>query len=287
LAVSLGFHRACSGGKIIVSSAGDAYDVQDKGVQNRKFFSKIMGPLRTTILPTHETKITTWQQWLEHPEKLWVHRAIFQIHLWVGMVAALYLFVMSVSGSAIVFRDALEGSGNPRSHVVRVVEWLVDLHENLLLGRTGRALNGIGALCLTLLCVTGIVIWWPGIAHWRRSLSVHWKLGFARFSWDLHNTLGFWCLLFVLVWGISGIYFAFPNLFNPLVGFPKFSGTEGNVQFGDLALLWLSNLHFGRFGWFTEGLWTLVGFVLAVLSFTGVFMCCHRLIVRKRAPLPM
>jgi uncharacterized iron-regulated membrane protein len=231
----------------------------------------------TSTRPTHEIKTSIWQQLLEHPEKLWVHRPIFQIHLWVGMVAGLYVFVMSVSGSAIVYRSAFEGSGNSQSHVFRVVEWLVDLHENLLLGMTGRAINGIGALCLTVLCVTGVILWWPGIAYWRRSLTVHWKLSFARLNWDIHNTLGFWCFLFVLVWGISGIYFSFPEVFNAI----------GNLQFGDSALLWLSNLHFGRFGWFTEALWTLVGLVPAVLSFTGVFMCCHRLLVRKGAPLSM
>jgi len=243
--------------------------------------------MRTSVSSTHEIKTSKWQQLLEHPEKLWVHRPTFQIHLWVGMVTGLYIFVMSVSGSAIVYRNALEGSGNPKSQAFRVVEWLVDLHENLLLGMTGRAINGIGALCLTVLCMTGVILWWPGIANWRRSLTVHWKLSFARLNWDLHNALGFWCFLFVLLWGISGIYFAFPGVFNALVGFLQSPSAGGKLQFGDLALVWLSNLHFGRFGWFTEALWTLVGLVPAVLSFTGVFMCCHRLLVRKGAPLSM
>ncbi len=242
-------------------------------------------PMRTSIHTIHEIRASAWQQWLEHPEKLWMHRPIFQIHLWVGMMAGLYVFVMSVSGSAIVYRNSLEGSGNPQSQVFRVVEWLVDLHENLLLGMTGRAINGIGALGLTLLCLTGVILWWPGVANWRRSLSVNWRSSFARLNWDVHNALGFWCFLFVLVWGISGIYFAFPEVFNALVGFFQTPSTIGKVQFGDIALLWLSNLHFGRFGRFTEALWTLIGFVPAVLSFTGIFMCCHRLLVRKGAPL--
>jgi uncharacterized iron-regulated membrane protein len=100
---------------------------------------------------------------------------------------------------------------------------------------------------------------------------VNWRSSFARLNWDLHSALGFWCFLFVAVWGISGAYFSFPQPFNGL---------------GDLALLWLSNLHFGRFGWFAEALWTVLGLVPTVLAFTGVFMCCHRLLVRKGAPLP-
>jgi uncharacterized iron-regulated membrane protein len=51
------------------------------------------------------------------------------------------------------------------------------------------------------------------------------------------------------------------------------------------VLQWLSNLHFGRFNLFTEVLWSALGLVPAVLSFTGVFMCCHRIFVRKGGPL--
>ena len=36
------------------------------------------------------------------------------------------------------------------------------LHDNLLSGETGRRINGLGALFVTLLCVTGAIIWWPG-----------------------------------------------------------------------------------------------------------------------------
>ena len=223
----------------------------------------------STVARRHE--VSAWQRWLHHPESLLLRRALFQIHLWVGMVASVYLAYMSVSGSMIVFRNELEVAADPQSVIFRVVEWLVKFHGELLMGDTGRRLNGIGAISLTLLCLTGVVLWWPGIAHWRRSLTVNWRSSFARINWDLHNVLGFWCFLFVMVWGISGTYFSFPQLFNSL---------------GDQILTWLSNLHFGRFNVLTEALWALLGLVPAVLAFTGMFMCCHRLLVRKGAPLP-
>jgi len=28
--------------------------------------------------------MTSWQQWLEHPERVWVRHALFQTHLWGG-----------------------------------------------------------------------------------------------------------------------------------------------------------------------------------------------------------
>jgi len=33
-------------------------------------------------------------------------------------------------------------------------------------------------------------------------------------------------------------------------------------------------------------LWALLALVLGILAFTGMFMCCHRLLIRKGAPLP-
>jgi uncharacterized iron-regulated membrane protein len=218
-----------------------------------------------------QDEVSLWQRWLHHPESLSLHRALFHIHLWMGMLASIYLLCMSVSGSALVFRNELEVSTDAQSRVFRAVEWLVDFHGNLSHGDAGRRLNGLGAVSLTLLCLSGAVIWWPGIAHWRRSLTVNWRSSFARINWDLHNVLGVWCFLFLVMWGISGIYFCFPQIFTP---------------FGDQVLTWLSNLHFGRFDLWTEVLWALIGLVPAVMAFTGMFMCCHRLLIRKGAPLP-
>ncbi len=209
----------------------------------------------------------TWQQWLEHPERSALRNVFFQIHLWAGAMFAAYILLMSISGSAIVYRNQLSKSFS--------IEWLVKLHENLLSGSTGRLVNGVGATCLTALCLTGAIIWWPGVKNWRRSLTVSWRAHFARISWDLHSALGFWCFPFILLWAISGIYFAFPHLFDALLLI------DPADRFTDQALYWLSELHFGRFGWFTAALWTLFGLVPAVLAFTGVFICCRRMIYKK------
>src|SRR5579863_7529248 len=111
--------------------------------------------ISTSSAPHHERSV--WQEWLQHPEKLWLHRLLFNIHLWAGMIVGLYIFVMSLSGSIIVFRNELERSANFNGFIFRATEWLVDLHTNLLAGDAGRRVNGIGAMCLTLLCLTGAV----------------------------------------------------------------------------------------------------------------------------------
>jgi uncharacterized iron-regulated membrane protein len=128
---------------------------------------------------------------------------------------------------------------------------------------------------VTMVCLTGAVIWWPGVVNWRRSITGKWTAPFARTVWDLHSALGFWSLLLLLVWGISGIYFAFPQVFTVLLVL------DPTDRFTDQGLLWLTKMHFGRFGWFSRALWTLLGLVPAVLGPTGVFICCRRVIFKK------
>ena len=157
--------------------------------------------------------------------------------------------------------------GDPRSGVSRVLRWLADLHDNLLSGVTGRALNGIGALLVTIMACTGAVLWWPGAKNWRRSITIHRTARFARFNWDLHSAAGFWCFLFVLTWGISGIFLCFPGILGFLMG------TEFRV--------WTIRLHFGRFNAGTQALWTVLGLAPAVLASTGGLMWWNRFLGKK------
>ena len=180
----------------------------------------------------------------------------------------MYVVLMSVTGSIIVFRDGLSKWFS--------VEWLVKFHENLASGDIGRVVNGIGAICVTTVCLTGAVIWWPGLKNWRRGLTVSWGSRFARFNWDTHSALGFWCFLFILMWGVSGIYFSFPDAFNAVSAF-----LDPRDKYADTILSGLAQVHFGRFAWYTECLWAALGLVPAFLAFTGVFLCCHRMIYHR------
>jgi len=49
----------------------------------------------------------------------------------------------------------------------------------------------VGGILGTLLCLTGAIIWWPGLNHWRSSLSVRWKENRKGFNWALHSAMGF------------------------------------------------------------------------------------------------
>jgi uncharacterized iron-regulated membrane protein len=42
------------------------------------------------------------------PQRVWLRRATFQIHLWTGLALGLYVVVLSITGSALVYRAELD-----------------------------------------------------------------------------------------------------------------------------------------------------------------------------------
>ena len=87
---------------------------------------------------TEKRKPTVWQLWLHRPEQVWLRKAMFQIHFWLGAAVGAYVLLMSLSGSLLVYRNELSKKFS--------LDWLVNFHKTLLLGPAGRFVNGIGAI---------------------------------------------------------------------------------------------------------------------------------------------
>ena len=49
-----------------------------------------------------------WQRWVRQPQRLWLRRAMFQVHLWTGIALGLYVVMLSITGSALVYRTELD-----------------------------------------------------------------------------------------------------------------------------------------------------------------------------------
>src|SRR5580692_12361409 len=75
---------------------------------------------------TQAVGMTPWQRWVQRPQSLWVRKIFFQIHLWVGIGVGLYVAVISISGSAIVYplesrrTVVVSDAGRPRMPVEEV-----------------------------------------------------------------------------------------------------------------------------------------------------------------------
>ncbi len=155
----------------------------------------------------------------------------------------------------------------------RAFLWLVDLHNNLLGGHTGRLVNGLAAIATTLLLVSGLFIWWPGRDRsWRSSLWVTRGAPWRTQLRQLHNTMAIWPFLLLLLWALGGIYFALPGPFEAAKEY-FFPPDTDRAPTGDFLLAWLSTLHFGRFGNMgVRIIWIVLGLVPAALFITGAMM---------------
>jgi uncharacterized iron-regulated membrane protein len=175
------------------------------------------------------------------------------------------------------------GSANPP--MLRAVEWLVDLHDNLLAGRTGRLVNGLGGILLTALTLTGLIIWWPGRSYWRKALWPGKPAWSPQFASRLHLAMGFWVSSLVLVWALTAVYFAFPGVFDGLIDLFDRDPTD-EVRPGEHLLELLVRLHFGRFGGMTGRVaWIVLGLMPLVLVVTGCIVWLKRRGGAARVPL--
>lgn len=199
-----------------------------------------------------------------------LRRAVLKIHLWVGMPAALFLFVLGLSGALLTFEDIIDPALNANAWYVKpqgtplkldqiaertlqafphsMVEELVlpqkpddtvklvlmqsngrnkaigvnpytgeiagrsfdqqfrpmlairELHTHLLIRRRGgHVIVTIAACCLLGLAVTGIVLWWPRRIFKLCGGPSH------KVVFDLHQMLGLWSSVCVLLFALTGI----------------------------------------------------------------------------------
>ena len=308
--------------------------------------------------------MTYWQRWIRQPQTAWLRKATFQLHLWSGIGVGLYVFLVSVTGSVLVYRNELyraatrdpiivtksgprltdeqlkraAKSAYPRYTVLSIGRWrnpdqavsislngstglknrlfnpytgadlgdsvplgirlvseLLKLHDDLLAGPTGRKVNGAGALLLVVLAFTGIVVWWPGIKTWRRSLTVPGNVGWQRFVWGLHSMIGFWSLGFILLFGVSGVYLGNPELFQDLADrIEPLTDANARTRIVDQVTYWLAYLHIGRINGIgipcsgpglcdqtMKLIWAVFGLAPAAMFVTGAVMWWNRVVRRK------
>lgn len=158
---------------------------------------------------------------------------------------------------------------------LQIMSWLVDLHDNLLSGMTGRRINGIGGLAFTLIVVTGTVLWWPQGA-WRRNLTFSFRESGVVFLRRLHSSFGIWSLPLLLVWGITAAYFGFPIPVEATIDYFDPDPLDFDRP-GEGALLILIAAHFGRFGPLpVRFVWIAAGLIPVLLFVSGLLLWLRR-----------
>ena len=87
------------------------------------------------------------------------------------------------------------------------------LHKDLLAGEIGRTVVDVSTILLVVILVLGWWLWWPTTrARVQASFVLHFRRGWKRVNYDLHNVLGFYVSLVLLLLALSGIVLAYPSV---------------------------------------------------------------------------
>jgi len=87
------------------------------------------------------------------------------------------------------------------------------LHRWLLLDtETGRPIVGIATIIFFFIALSGVVLWFPKKMKWKNmkagfkiKTSANWK----RINHDLHNSLGFYACIFLVIMTLTGLFWSF------------------------------------------------------------------------------
>ncbi|GAB3993851.1 PepSY-associated TM helix domain-containing protein [Spirosoma daeguense] len=91
--------------------------------------------------------------------------------------------------------------------------FILDGHVGLWIeGEVGHQIVAWATLIFFVLLITGLILWWP--KKWNKSnkekaFTIKWKAKFKRVNYDLHNVLGFYSLIPVLVITLTGLIMGF------------------------------------------------------------------------------
>jgi uncharacterized iron-regulated membrane protein len=154
---------------------------------------------------------------------------------------------------------------------LRVLELLRHAHTALLTGTAGFLMNGLGALALVLLSLSGAVMWLVGAARRRRrpaggaarraTISTKSSLLNAR---NFHRAVSAWTFSFAMIWGVTGACFALPSLAHDVFGSSGLS---------EASFRWLYLVHSGYAGgWPMRLIWVTFGLTICLLAVTGIMM---------------
>lgn len=139
--------------------------------------------------------------------------------------------------AAVLGQRLMLDLGRPwRGPVVNVAQ---SIHRTLALGPYSPLVLGVLAILLMLSLVTGLVLWWPRPGRWRSAVT-RLESGRGQLALNLHNLVGAWSSVVLLVVLFAGIHLVQPRWIRSLihVGFTTTSppagaaSTPGGVPLG-------------------------------------------------------
>jgi uncharacterized iron-regulated membrane protein len=104
-----------------------------------------------------------------------------------------------------------EVTGTTKSSTAEFFSTTMGLHRWLLLQDSGgKIIVGVATIIFFFLLISGIVLWWPlKLRNWKQGFKIKFSANWKRVNHDLHNTLGFYAFLVLLIMTLTGLCWSF------------------------------------------------------------------------------
>ncbi len=147
-----------------------------------------------------------------------MRKICLKIHKWLALPLGVFMAILCFTGFLLlVIKDispllGIEESVEPFHKAVKQLHrWLFMVPNNPHGGLSvGRVIMAVSSMCMALVLLTGVVVWWPKSKKMLKSrLKVSTNKGFRRFVYDTHVSLGIYAFAFLFLMAITGPVFSF------------------------------------------------------------------------------
>ncbi|HTF54518.1 MAG TPA: PepSY-associated TM helix domain-containing protein [Pseudonocardia sp.] len=159
-----------------------------------------------------------------------INRWWIRAHRWASLVLGLLFILEATTGAVPLYGNDLARALHPERHAVtpsatpmseiealRMVwathpqDWLTTPLPGVFGAdmTLGYYLLGVLGVLLIFLCLSGAIIWWPGVRALASGFAVRRGRGHYVRDLDLHRLVGIVAVPFLLMWGVTGAAFYF------------------------------------------------------------------------------
>jgi len=102
-------------------------------------------------------------------------------------------------------------TGTTKSATAEFFSTMMGLHRWLLLqDGGGKIIVGAATIIFVFLVLSGLVLWWPiKLRNWKQGFQIKFSGNWKRINHDLHNTLGFYSFIVLLIMALTGLCWSF------------------------------------------------------------------------------
>ena len=102
-------------------------------------------------------------------------------------------------------------TGTTKSATAEFFSTMMGLHRWLLLQDSGgKIIVGAATIIFVFLVLSGLVLWWPiKLRNWKQGFQIKFSGNWKRINHDLHNTLGFYSFVVLLIMALTGLCWSF------------------------------------------------------------------------------